>query len=272
MPLLPRFRTDASVHPAGVWFIFLVTFLPTALTARAQTPFFTSAAGEESAQSASEVIPPGIAPSEPPLFVPYPGAAYTAGISKGSATVGVRLDEQGKAIDFLLVTYTERYFGEALLQRARSLAFTPLRVKGVGIPSRYLLSHVFYPDPNVPVVVNVSDALSRKFSATHGEAPLLHRAHQQSELDEPLEFVRVAKPLLPAGYTPKTRDPVGVSVSLYIDESGAVRLPSVDVTPSPLLVQNALNALEQWKFKPPLIRGAPVLVRARYFLNFETEP
>ena len=49
------------------------------------------------------------------------------------------MDEKGNAADYLLVDYTEKYFGAALLRNAQDTKYAPLLFKGV--PIRSPLAH-----------------------------------------------------------------------------------------------------------------------------------
>ncbi len=216
-----------------------------------------------------EIVPAGITTSEPPLDLAYPGSAYTAGVSKGYATVGVMLDANGRATDFLLIAYSQPYFGDALLRKARKLTYAPLRAKGTAVPSRYLVGYTFYPD--APVIMNASTALRHRIEEISGRPYFAYSPHLQSELDTPLEVIESAVPLFPGGFAREPGKVVEVAVSFYVDETGRLRLPNVDATASPLLVPNAIEALRQWRFKPPTIRGKPVLAYARTLVRFEQD-
>jgi hypothetical protein len=217
----------------------------------------------------ADIAPAGLAAGEPPLELFFPGSAYTAGVSKGIATVGILLGADGNPIDFLVLAYTQPYFGEALLSKARKTKFVALRAKGVAVPSRYELGYTFYPDPSVPVVMDVSTALSQRIDRISGKPQFLYMPHRADELDQPLQPTHSAVPLLPTGYEQDSNKVVQVVASFYVDEAGSLRLPSVDATPSPLLVRNAVAALLQWRFQPPTIRGQPVLVYTNALLTFE---
>jgi outer membrane biosynthesis protein TonB len=211
----------------------------------------------------------GLAPSEPPVNLFFPGSAYAAAIPKGYATVCVELDTKGKPIDFLLVSYTEKYFGDALLRNAKDTRYSPLLFKGVAVPSRFNFGYEFH--PQFTVAMNSFDALKNRQLQVQGGMPeFKYYPVTEDALDSRLEYVRQAVPNFPAGYTPTGGKPDWVMVTLYIDEQGMVRVPSVDSASSPLLVANAIKAVHYWQFKPPLVKGKPVLVYAAFALNFMT--
>ncbi len=219
----------------------------------------------------SEVRGGGLAPSEPPPQLFFPGSAYAAGIPKGLATVCVELDEQGRATDWLIVAYTEKYFGEALLRAAQDTKYEPLFFKGVAVPSRFNFGYEFRPD--FTVAMNSFEAVQRRQLMIQGGQPdFKYHPYTEAELDNRLECVRQAVPHFPAGYTPVGGKGDWVVVSLYIDEEGRVRAPRVDSASSPLLVRNALLAVHYWQFKPPTVKGKPVLVYAAFAVSFIEAP
>ena len=213
----------------------------------------------------------GIAEREPPVSLFFPGSAYAAGVPKGLATVCVGLDEKGNATDYLLVAYTEKYFGEALLRTAQDTKYDPLLFKGVAVQSRFNFGYVFKPDFTVPM--SSFDAIERRQLQIQGGQPAF-KYHPVTEamLDERLEYLRQAVPHFPPGYTPTGDKADWVVVSLYIDEEGRVRVPRVDSASSPLLVRNALLAVQHWRFKPPTVQGKPALVYAAFAVSFVSAP
>ena len=54
-----------------------------------------------------------------------------------------------------------------------------------------------------------------------------------------------------------------------------MRLPNVESAESPLLIPNVIKAIKYWQFRPPTVKGRPVLVysaRALPFQAAETPP
>jgi TonB family protein len=52
-------------------------------------------------------------------------------------------------------------------------------------------------------------------------------------------------------------------LTFVIDETGAVRVPTVVAASDHAIGLAALTAIKQWKFTPPRRRGEPVLVEVR---------
>ncbi len=209
----------------------------------------------------------GLAPTEPPVSLFFPGSAYADAIPVGFATVCVGLDETGNATDYLIVAYTEKYFGDALLRNAKDTKYSPLRFKGVVVPSRFNFGYEFRPEFSIPM--SSFDAIKHRQLQIHGGRPdFKYQPVTEDALDDRLEYLRQAVPYYPDGFTPSGEKGDWVVVSLYVDEQGQVRVPNVDSASSPLLVRNALRAVHYWRFKPPTVKGKPALVYAAFAVRF----
>ena len=64
------------------------------------------------------------------------------------------------------------------------------------------------------------------------------------------------------------REVKGVTVDFYIDETGRPRMPTVNGRGNELMAASAVEALEQWRFTPPMRKGDPVAVRASQWFDF----
>ncbi len=209
----------------------------------------------------------GISMKEPPMHLMFPGSAYVAGVPKGNATVCIELDDKGNPVDYLLVSYTEKYFGDALLRNAKRTWYSALQFKGVSIPYRFNFGYEFRPE--LTLAMNSFDAIThRQMEIRGGRLPFKYHAVMEEELDNRLECTRQALPYFPDGYTPTGGKADTVLISFYVDEQGNVRVPNVDSVSSPLLVRNAFKAVHYWQFKPPTVKGKPALVYVAYAVNF----
>jgi outer membrane biosynthesis protein TonB len=209
----------------------------------------------------------GLAPSEPPVRIFFPGKAYSEGIPKGYASVAVELDDNGHAVDYLLSAYTEKYFGDALLREAKDTKYSPLLFKGVAVPSRFNFGYEFRQEFTV-AISSFTAFRNRLLEVSGGRPDFKYQPVMKEDLDSPLEFIRQAVPNYPGGFTPAVGKPDSVMVSFFVDEEGRVRIPNVDSASSPLLIPNAIKAVHFWQFKPPLKKGKPVLVFAAYAVSF----
>jgi len=60
-----------------------------------------------------------------------------------------------------------------------------------------------------------------------------------------------------------------VLMHLEVDEQGAVRFPTVDVTSRPEFSEASIKAVEKWGFKPATLDGHPVAVVIVVTMNFK---
>lgn len=235
-------------------------------------PVGMSAAGADPLPPLSkrEYTPAALGPREPQLRIDFPGGATARGIPQGSAVVAVLVDADGKAAEFQLIGYTDKAFGTALLEHARTRTFQPARYKGVAVPGRFDLGYRF---ESANTALNPMEASRQRFNQAGGA--LEYTAVPESKLDRPLEFANVALPRLPEGYDARGRQRVAVSVTFYVDEAGQVRAPTVQSADSARLFAPAIASVRQWSFKPPTVGGKPALVfagRAVVFLPREPDP
>lgn len=238
-----------------------------------QLPDMKVTAGKEFVFPEKKAVTPADFPSNAPYIdVQYPGHAFHEGVATGRATVGVMLDQTGRAVDFLLIRYTRDYFGQALLAEAKRQEYRPKRLHGVAIPATFTFSYHFEPPAGL---TNISsfEAAERRAEEVGGGPPYRYEPHREEELDgRQLEPLRLAIPQLPAGYVLPDSRPLKVLVSFYVDEQGRVRLPNVESVLPPELVAPALAALQHWAFKPPTLKTKPVLVRAVRAVTFRGAP
>ena len=203
-----------------------------------------------------EFSPAGLGPREPELQIDYPGGATTRSIAKGSAVVSVLVDADGKALDFLVMGYTDKAFGSALLARAEHLTYQAAKLKGTPVPARFNLGYSF---ESQRVAMTPMEASLQKGDGLHAPG-LAYSAVVEGKLDRPLDFLKVALPPLPADFKPVDDKPVKVYVTFYIDEEGRVRVPTVESAASAKLIPGAIAAVREWAFKPPTAGGKPALV------------
>lgn len=203
-----------------------------------------------------------------PIDLFYPGEAYNDGVTEGDATVGVMLDERGKATDYLLIRYTKKYFGDALMREAHLQLFNPRRIKGVAVPGRFNFGHRFV--PTIVIQMTSFNAIEERATEIEGGPRAVYEPHLEREIDHGgLERTEATVAFIPDGFEAPPGKPVKAFVSFYVDEKGRVRLPNVEGASSPILIPNAVKAIEHWEFKPPTLKGKPVLVFAIWTVSFE---
>lgn len=267
---------NRSFSRAWTWLCILLLAGLTGLPAANLPPGFRSL--DEKEFSAA-----GLDPQAPELKIEFPAAARNRGLAEGWARLSVAVDAGGNAVDFILVGYSDPAFGRSLLEWVKPLKFQAAKYRGKAVPGTFEIGYQFQSgldggvgqsfrfgacssdsgEVMVASAVNV-DLFTQK--ATR-EKPA-YDAVQEKHLDQPLEFVDVALPKIPRGYTPPSDKPVKVFVSFYIDEQGKVRAPRVESEATPEMIASALKAVSLWSFKPPLAQGKPALVLTARSVGF----
>ncbi len=215
-----------------------------------------------------EVIEPGFPNGSAQLSLSYPGKAFSAGVPTGSATVAVLIDDQGRAVDYLIVRYTQPFFGEALMEEAKLRTYSAKRLRTVAVPGVFHFTYEFEA-PTGAGNISGFDAVNRRIEIVSGGPKLMYEPRKESEiLGGQLETLHVEVPVFPANFPVPSGKTVRALVSFYVDEQGRVRLPNVESSIPPTLVASALAAVRQWKFKPPVMQGKPVLVRTMRAVTF----
>lgn len=220
----------------------------------------------------SDVKEPGFPERSPFIDVQFPGRAAFDGVATGTASVGVLLDQNGRPLDFLLIRYTRDYFGQALLEEAKRSEFTPKQIRGTAVPGPFTITYNFEPPAGLTHISGF-EAASRRAEVVQGGPGLAYEPQIETALDGgQLEPVQIRIPVLPPQLARPDKRPVRVLVSFYVDEAGRVRLPGAESDLEPELVAYALHAVQQWAFKPPTIKGRPVLVRTMRAVTFREMP
>jgi len=204
--------------------------------------------------------------------IEYPHRARFDRVSEGRAAIGIMLDAEGNATDFVPIRYTHPAFAEEMIDAIRKEQFNPRKIKGVAVPGRFYVVRTFalsdrsMSDETKPVAVAMNPMeqmgeMSNRVSNSKDGPPFVYKAHSESEIDgHLLKVVAVAAPVIPPGCEPTTGQALKIVVSFYVDGGGDVRLPNVDSPATPSLVANTIKAVTGWKFERPTIKGKPALV------------
>jgi hypothetical protein len=231
-----------------------------------------------------EFLEPSFRNADPEI--PFPARARLDHVYAGRAAVGVMLDAEGNATDFLIVRYSKLYFAEKVMDVIRHEEFNPRRVKTTPVPGRFFVVRAFSmsesdpigPDRPATVSMNAMDqmgTMSNRTSEGKDGPKLIYKARGEPEIDgKILKVVVVDAPVLPAGYELQPNQALKVIVSFYVDEKGNVRQPNVDSNTPALVIPSIIKMVSDWKFAPPTIKGKPVLVFTNRTITLEpkTEP
>lgn len=198
----------------------------------------------------------------------YPHSLIVLGIRDGECRVAISVDKSGKLDDVLPVEYTRPEFAEATVAAIRHWTFEPARFDGVPVDAATEVDVKFAVEGTIVVSVTVSESWAARLQQLLLSNADYYRPRSLHELDRIPVPITTSSPRYPVRLT-KPGASARVSVDFYIDESGTVRLPSVDADQDPELAAAAIDALRRWKFEPPTCKGHPVLVRASQLFNFQ---
>lgn len=208
------------------------------------------------------------APTAPPL-VPlkmqqsaravFPQRLMDEGVTQGEARLVLEVDAAGALTDCLTVGYSRAEFAAEAERVVRHWKFAPTFLGGKPIATHAEITFEF----------RINGVLVRQvwFDQANPDDPreqakLQFRARTLAELDRVPRAVATESPL--ALVDAQGRRLGGrVVVKFYIDAAGRPRLPQVVSADHSAMGRAALNAVEQWKFEPPLHEGRPTLAVAQ---------
>ena len=193
----------------------------------------------------------------------FPNGVLLKGLHSGKVRIVVSVDAEGRLVDHLVVAYTNEAFVASAVRAVKAWTYEPARVGGRARASRADLLFVFKADLIVTVQNADYNFLQRIFGEMYQFEPSLLR-----NLDHIPVPIHVVTPSIPDGALAVDEVRV-VTVEFYIDQEGKVRVPSVPRDQvDDRLAAVAVDAVEQWRFEPPLRKGQPVLVLAQQDFRF----
>ena len=195
----------------------------------------------------------------------FPSHLMQAGVTEGEARVVINTDASGKLADWLVVGYTHPEFAEAAVVAIKQWTFEPARLQGEPVGTTIELSF-YFEAKGVVVSTTCTDILEGRFLR-------MMAARYAYQPCSPRELDRMPAPVVTimpqySGALAKKGVMGKVTVEFFIDETGAVRLPAASAKDDTMLIALAIDALNQWKFTPPMSRGRGVLVKASQEFDF----
>ena len=221
----------------------------------------------------SLLVPLGAAPSgwqslsiEQKVNPIFPRHLLNLGVTHGEAWIVIDTDADGKLVDWLATGYTNKEFADAAVTAIKQWNYTPARLNGEPVGTIVELDFQYSSQGIVVSTTTVTDFVEARnlqmLADSFASFPCAPR-----ELDRvPAAIVKI----VPFYGTDLAKKGIkgSVRVNFYIDETGAVRMPSVAAEDGGLLTTLAIEALKQWKFSPPTCRGRAVLVKASEEFRF----
>jgi len=196
----------------------------------------------------------------------YPHRLLEVAVVRGEARVAISVDATGKLEELLVVGYTDREFADAAVSAIKEWKFEPARLRGEPVGATTELLFNFETRGTVVSSVTIADMIEAQYRRIL-DGRYVYRPCTLPELDRiPLPLVTVQ----PRYSTQLAEQGVKgrVTIEFFIDENGAVRMPTGSAEDNSQLTALAIDAVAKWKFEPPTSRGLKVLVRASQVFNF----
>jgi TonB family protein len=198
----------------------------------------------------------------------FPLSLKVDGITKGKAIIAVSINNEGRAVDFLVLGYTHELFAKSCIEVLKEWQFTPAKLDGTPVSVKTELTFDFALEGAVVTTNIMNHMLFDGFEGV-GDNRLIRRQCGAGELDRPPSLVNGSAPQY-AVAAEKEGVRGRVEVHFYIDEKGAVLMPVVEPDAHPYLAQEAVTAVRNWRFEPATRHGRPVLVAASQVFDFSS--
>jgi TonB family protein len=199
----------------------------------------------------------------------YPMRLLSEGITSGTATVAVQVDDGGRLTDTLVIGYSHPEFADAALVAVKAWTYRPAMIRGFPRSATAVLNFRFKAGQ---VFVDLS--ISSAAAMVHFRVAPDSGAYSVCTLDQ-LDRIPTPTKIVRPTYTPEQAAHSHVrhvAVDFYIDEQGHVRLPAVSRDTNLAdeeLSAAAVTAVSQWQFEPPVSKGQPVIVLAQQDFSFK---
>jgi len=234
-----------------------ITLLPLIWLASAKAQVAGAGFGQRSVEDANI----GVGIEQVGVLI-YPAKMLESGIDSGEVRISISVDKEGVLQDCLITAYTAREFADVALAAIKRWRYRPAKAGGSPTASRSDLAFEFRND-GVVVQAMHSAQLRRAYFSSLNER-YEYKPCRLRDLDHIPTPVHVVSPAVNSAEKMHT-----VTVEFYIDEEGNVRMPAVPrESAGDVYAAAAVAAVEQWRFKPPLRKGEPVLVLAQQEFNF----
>jgi TonB family protein len=194
----------------------------------------------------------------------YPVSMTSEGIYDGSAQVIINVDETGEILDVYLAEFSHPEFGRLAEEYIKKWTFQPAKLNGE--PMSVIKSFDFrFEDRRGVFALGIHEAAASKLN--FGRFAEGKRIYSPKELDEIPVPLEMETPIFPEEY--KGQGILGTAtIIFYIDEEGIIRMPHVTDYSHESFGKTALIAVNNWRFKPPTVRGKPVPIMVRQKFNF----
>jgi TonB family protein len=222
----------------------------------------TSGAFAITARGDQAKLPPELQFDTPPkirnVLIPvYPYVQRRDGKS-GKATVTMLIGRDGKVKEVQVNSADQPEFGAALTAAVEGFVFDPALKNGKPVLNLLSFQQTF---DSTELWDDAADALLR-LEKKHPE-----RIVGLSKLDQPLKPIsrRPPTPPVAGGLAGQPGEAV---IEFLVDEDGRARLPRIISATAPGFGFAAIQAINTWRFEPPVSGGKPVVARIQIPVKF----
>ena len=199
----------------------------------------------------------------------FPEPLYNLFREGGRASVEISVDSQGRLIDCLPLTYNDPRFADLAVAALKQWKYEPALWHGR--PVAVTLPLTFNFELRGVVIDETRNSWTEAYFNSLFHQRISYYPHELKDLDGVPRAVHTVAPhydqsLADRGVTGE------VTVSFFVDEEGRVRMASVIGRPDPALAELAIQAIDQWRFDPPLWHGRPVLAQLTQVFRFRAAP
>ncbi len=202
----------------------------------------------------------------------FPESLRSQGYSNGRVHLMLELHFDGELRDWIVTYASHRDFAESIEKVIEDWEFGPPKRKGKPISLIVPVEVNFRASGDV-VSFNATNGLNHMMSSKYGFSSFdTIKIADVDKLDSFPEPVYVVSPKVPNSLIRRSDGSYGV-FRFFIDTEGRVRLPHVDHVRGGKvdvrLLEAAQDALEEWEFTPPTIRGKRVIVELKQPFLFQ---
>ncbi len=201
----------------------------------------------------------------------FPESLRSQGYSHGKVQMLLELHFDGELRDWIVTYASHRDFAESIERVIHEWEFGPPKRKGKPISLVMPIEINFRASGDI-VNFNATDGLNHMMSSTYGFSSFDQiKIADVDMLDNFPEPIHVVHPKVPNSLVRKSDGSYGV-FKFFIDTEGRVRLPHVDHIRGGevdvRLLEAAQDALEEWEFAPPTVKGKKVIVELKQPFHF----
>jgi len=190
----------------------------------------------------------------------FPVTLLARGISSGKAVAVVSIDPDGRAVDNLVVAYTQPEFARSALEVLKNSLFVPIEINGEPAAIRARINLAFDAE-GVVISLTAMEGATVWLDRVYGQRTT-SKMGKLAELDQAPAATHTVQPRYPAALA-KQKISGRAMIDFYVDENGKVRMPTRVRSDHDAFAEASADALMGWQFAPLTRHGEPVIVQMR---------